>query len=379
MTLGNGELADADEAVHLAGVLVAEQGGRLAQAHGQVTVAAAPVQIHLILEGAGHGTQSKALLRLVHGIAQDEHAVQIVIPVAGDLVQLALGHQGRLGQQVAPLLLGVLHPALQQLDDAGALGQQDGQSLADAVHGGEILQLAAQLVVVALQRVLTLLEIRLQLVLIGERHAVDTLELLAAGIAAPVGGVAGGELDAVALDAAGGVHMGTGAQIHELTLLVEGDVGIGGQIVDQLHLIRLFLLRHELQGLLTGQLKALQFQLFLADLAHLGLDLRQVVGGKGKGRVQIVVKAVVDAGADGQLHLRPQALHGLGQNVGTGMPVRLAVLLVFKRVDVFLAHDTVLLVLGAGIKITPPLMCFRGEVNDFTPRFHPAYGIRRRS
>ena len=136
---------------------------------------------------------------------------------------------------------------------------------------------------------------------------------------------------------------------------------------------------HELQGLLTGQLKALQLQLFLADLAHLGLDLRQVVGGKGKGRVQIVVKAVVDAGADGQLHLRPQTLHRLRQNVGAGMPVRLSVLLVFKRVDVFLAHDTVLLVLGAGIKITPPLMCFRGEVNDFTPRFHPAYGIRRRS
>ena len=128
MSLGDGELADTDQAVHLAGVLVAEQGGRLAQTHGQVAVAAAAVQEHLILERAGHGTQGKALLRLVGGIAHDEHAVQIVIPVAGDLVQLTLGHQGRLGQQIATLLLGVLHPALQQLDNAGALGQQDGQS-----------------------------------------------------------------------------------------------------------------------------------------------------------------------------------------------------------------------------------------------------------
>ena len=173
--------------------------------------------------------------------------------------------------------------------------------------------------------------------------------------------------------------MGAGAQVHELALLVEGDVGVLRQVVDEFHLVGLLLLLHELDGLGAGQLEALQLQLLLADLPHLCLDLRQVIGGKGKGCIQIVVKAVVDAGADGQLHLRPQALHRLGQNVGAGMPVRLAVLLVFKRVDVFLAHGTVLLVLGAGIKITPPLMCFRGEVNDFTPRFHPAYGIRRRS
>ena len=147
VTLGDGELAHTDEAVHLAGVLIAEEGRGLAQAHGQVPVAAAPVQEDLVLEGAGHGTQGKALLGLVVGIAQDEHAVQIVVPVAGDLVELPLGHIGGLGEEVAALLLLILHPALEHLDGAGALGQQDGQALADHVHGGEILQLAAQLVV----------------------------------------------------------------------------------------------------------------------------------------------------------------------------------------------------------------------------------------
>ena len=146
--------------------------------------------------------------------------------------------------------------------------------------------------------------------------------------------------------------MGTGAQVHELSLLIEGDVGVGGQVVDQLHLVGLFLLLHELDGLGAGQLEALQLQLLLADLPHLCLDLRQVVGGKGKGRVQIVIKAVVDAGADGQLHLRVQALDGLGQDVGAGVPVGLAVLFVFKRKFlVFLvdfAHSLFLLVIGAG-------------------------------
>ena len=53
--------------------------------------------------------------------------------------ELPLRHIGRLGQQIAPFLLLVLHPALEGLDDPRALGQDDGQSLADDVHGGEIL------------------------------------------------------------------------------------------------------------------------------------------------------------------------------------------------------------------------------------------------
>ena len=202
---------------------------------------------------------------------------------------------------------------------------------------------------VAALGLLQALKIGVQLLLLGEGHAVDALQGLAIGVAAPIGGVAGGQLDAVALDAAGGVHVGAGAQVNKLALLVEGDVGILRQVVDQLDLIGLLLLLHILDGFLAGQLEALQLQLLLADLAHLRLDLRQVVGGKGERRIQIVVKAVVDAGADGQLHLRPQPLHGLRQNVGTGVPVRLAVLLVFKRkflVD--FAHVQFLLLIGGG-------------------------------
>ena len=98
--------------MHLAGILVAEQGGGFTQAHGQITVGALAVQIHLILEGTGHRPQGKALLGLIVGITHNEHTVQIVVPVAGDLIKLPLGHEGGLGQQVAPLLLNILHPAL---------------------------------------------------------------------------------------------------------------------------------------------------------------------------------------------------------------------------------------------------------------------------
>ena len=104
-----------------------------------------------------------------------------------------------------------------------ALGQEEGE--AGALLGQhEQAQLLAQLAVVALLGLLDALQVGVQLVLLGEGDAVDALERLAVGVAAPVGGVAGGQLDGVALDAAGGVQVGTGAQVGELALLVEGDV-----------------------------------------------------------------------------------------------------------------------------------------------------------
>ena len=128
MALGDRKLTHADEAVHFAGVLVAEQRRRFAETHRQIAVAAAAVQIDLILERAGHRTQGEALLRLILRVAEDKHTVEIVIPVAGDLVKLTLGHERRLGQQVSVRLLDILDPALQQLNDARTLRQQNGKA-----------------------------------------------------------------------------------------------------------------------------------------------------------------------------------------------------------------------------------------------------------
>ena len=139
--------------------------------------------------------------------------------------------------------------------------------------------------------------------------------------------------------------MGTGAQVGEVALLVEGDVGVLRQVLDELHLVGLLLLLHELDGLLTGQLKALQLQFLLADLAHLSLQGGQILGGEGAGGVKVIVEPVLNAGADGQLHLGVQPLHGLSQHVGAGMPIGLSVLGIFKGKFVldFFRHGVFLL------------------------------------
>ena len=107
------------------------------------------------------------------------------------------------------------------------------------------------------------------------------------------------------------------------------------QILDQLHLVGLALLLHELDGFLARQLKALELELFLADLAHLRLDLGEVLRREGERGEQVIIETVVDARADGELYLGPKALDGLRQHVGAGMPIGLAVLGIFKRELVF--------------------------------------------
>ena len=153
------------------------------------------------------------------------------------------------------------------------------------------------------------------------------------------------------------------------------------QILDQFHLIRLALLLHELNGFLAGQLEALQLQLLLADLPHLGLDLGHVLRGKGKGCVHIVVPALLDGGADGQLHLGPQALDGLRHDVRAGVPVSLAVFLIFKAEFLdFLRHSNV----SFPAAVFPPLgqnknasPLFWSGVRRKAPRFHPACTVKQ--
>ena len=109
--------------------------------------------------------------------------------------------------------------------------------------------------------------------------------------------------------------MRAGAEVCELALRVERDVRVFGQVVDQLDLIRLILFLHVFDGFLARQLKALELQLFLADLAHLGLDGVEIFLREVERRVKVIIEAVVDRRADGELDLGPQTLDGLRHDV----------------------------------------------------------------
>ena len=106
--------------------------------------------IHVILERAGHGTEGKYFLILLL-ISQHKHSILIVIPVPGDLIEITLGHQRRLGADIAPLIIfQILYPSLQLFEDDHTLWHQKRQPLADHIHGGKQFHLTAQLVVIPL-------------------------------------------------------------------------------------------------------------------------------------------------------------------------------------------------------------------------------------
>ena len=111
------------------------------------------------------------------------------------------------------------------------------------------------------------------------------------------------------------------AKVHEFALAVEADDGILRQVADELHLVGLAEFFHVGDSFCAGQLKALEREVFLFDLHKLFLDGLKVSEGEGFRRVEIVIEAVVDRGADGELHIRVQALYGLRQHVGSGVAV----------------------------------------------------------
>ena len=331
MAFGNGELTYTDQAVHFAGSLVAEQGGSLVIPQGQVAVGTLAVQVCLILEGAGHGTQGEHFVVLFL-VAQHEHAVFIVIPVAADLVQVALGHKGSLGQQPASLLLLILHKALQQLNDSCTVGQQDGQTLTNQVAGGEVFQLTTQNVVVALLGFFHGSQVLFQLGCLGEGNAVHTLEHIVLCIAAPVSSGSGGELHG--LDTAGAHQVGTCAQVGEIALTIQGNgLALSGVLLNQLHLILLAMLCHELFSLFGGKLKALQRQVFFNNLLNLRLDFAQILGGKGLYAADIIIETIVHRGSHAENCFGEQTLDSLGHNMGSGVPVGLFALGVVKGQD----------------------------------------------
>ena len=88
----------------------------------------------------------------------------------------------------------------------------------------------------------------------------------------------------------------------------------------KLHLVGLSHFLQLLQRLRRGQLKLLQGNPILDDFLHLRFDFHQLVGGKGLFHVKVVVKAVVDGGADGQLYIRVQPLYRLSQDMGGSVP-----------------------------------------------------------
>ena len=164
---------------------------------------------------------------------------------------------------------------------------------------------------VALFRFFKVVQVLVQIGLLEECRAVQALQLLALGIAAPVSACQLHHLEGADLARRGNV--GARAQIHEVAVTVDGDLLVG-QIVDMLKLEAL--VGENLLRLLNGYHFAHKGLVALHDLRHLLLDGREIVGRDVLGQLEIVEVAVVGSRAKGNLGTREQLLHRLSHDMG---------------------------------------------------------------
>ena len=227
-----------------------------------------------------------------------------------------------------------LPEVLQFISDYHTIRHKEPESRSLFIEGEEI-HLPAYLPVVPLLGFLQPFQIFIQFLLARETGAVYPLKHLPVRIASPVGSRHALELDGLYLTRP--VHVRPRAEVHEISLPVEGYDFILRQVFYQLHLVVFALVSHELYRFLSGQLKSLQRIVGLDYLLHLLLYLQKVLIVELMLHIEIVIEAVLDSRSYGQLGVRPELLHGLSHYVRRSMSVAQSHLLIFK-VYLLLCH-----------------------------------------
>src|SRR6266511_4265862 len=167
---------------------------------------------------------------------------------------------------------------------------------------------------VALLGLFELMEIGGKLLLARPGRAVDALEHWLRRIPAPIRSGNLEQLEAFA-DFPRRGHMRPAAKVEPIALAVELDLLPFGDRIDQLELEGFAFLLEEVLGLLAIDDLAGERPIASDDLAHLRLDLGKVLWGERLITREVVVEAVLDDGADGDLRARVKLLHGFGHHM----------------------------------------------------------------
>ena len=175
MSLRDCKLTNSCQAVHLTGILVTEQCGCLAVTQRQITVAVLFCFVYIVLERACHRTKCKYFFVCLF-ITENEHSVFVMIPVSGDLVEIALCHQRSLGSYIATFCLLIFNPSLQFLHHDNTVWHDKRKSLTDHIYSCEDLHLTTKFVVVTFLCFFHLLQMFFELVFCCISCSVDTCQ-----------------------------------------------------------------------------------------------------------------------------------------------------------------------------------------------------------
>mgnify|MGYP000485439738 CR=1 FL=1 len=158
------EAAHAEQAVQGTLELMAMHQADLAGANGQLAVAVRLGGVHEHATGAVHGLDA-VLLVIDHG---GVHVVLVVVPMAGRLPQLAVHDLRRGDLDVARLVVDLAPVVEQRVLEDHAVGQEEREARGLVAHHEQV-HLATDTAVIALLGLLEHGEVRVELILGGER------------------------------------------------------------------------------------------------------------------------------------------------------------------------------------------------------------------
>ena len=307
------ELAHPGQPAEHAGRLVAVQHVLGVQPHRQLAVAALLHLIEQVVRRAVHRLERerRALVlgqrRIRLGIEDQEHVLAVLAPVAALLPQHLVVEQRRLDLDVA---VGQAHPAHRGLqhreEDRAVRGPEHG-----ARRGGverEQVELLAELSVVALARLLLLVQPGVEILLGEERGAVDPLELGVAVIAAPVRAGDRQELDHA--DPPGRRAVRAEAEVDPVAVRVQRQRpgALGEDVLDDLQLELLAEPAEQRERLVARDLLAGEREVLLDLLVGRLLDRLEVLGRERLVAREVVVEAVLGGRPDRHLGAGEQPL-----------------------------------------------------------------------
>ena len=232
--------------------------------------------------------------------------------------QIALGDVRRGDALVAGLELQLHRELLQLVADHRAGRQPQRQAAPHLVVQHEQVEFAPELLVVALLGELVGRDGGIEFGLAGESPSVDARHHHVVGIAPPVrpGDVA--QLEGVAGDVAGGVHVRPFAHVQKRAVAIEGEAL---EAVLRHQLRRVFALVRLLHGVQPrigfGQRNLFPIEALplLEDALHAPLDIGEVRLGKGFAQDEVVVEAVLDGRAEAERGAWAHLQHRLRQHV----------------------------------------------------------------
>src|SRR6266852_2860910 len=316
-----GESADAHDAVQSARGFVARAHAELAVAQRQLAVTAQALVVNQHVAGAVHRLDRVvALLRL-----GGEHVLPVVLPVARFLPQAAVEDLRAAHFEITVVPGDAAHVLLDLLPDRPALRMPEHHARSFFLKM-EKIQLRAQPPVVALLRLLDHAQVRFLLLLLGPGGPIDPLQHLVLGISAPVGT---GDLHQLEyLELARGGNVRAAAQIDEIPFPVQRDLFVRGNRGDDLGLVALADGLEVLNRLVARPDLARHREILLRQFRHALFDGVEIVRRERPLERKIVVEAVFNYRHADHLRLGEQLLHGVGEQVRSGVPKNLDALFV---------------------------------------------------